>query len=121
MNKKKIRWIIALMSPALLGIIVMQLYWIQHDLGIKEKQLDQNVRQAMNAIVDRIETNEAFNSFNTNFFKFDSISYDFFGNADTIRADYDINVKERPDEETPIPSPFFYDDQESGVDFKIVG
>ena len=82
MNKKKIRWIIALMTPALLGIIALQVYWIQHDLSLKEKQLDQNVRQAMNAIIDRIETNETFNSFNTNFFNFDSISYDFLGNPD---------------------------------------
>src|SRR4051812_5067940 len=119
MNKKKIRWIIALMAPALLGIIVLQVYWIENDLKIKEKQLDQNVRLAMNAIVDRIETNEAFTSFNANFFNFDSISYDFFGNPDTMHTQFltaeDIAAND------PVAPPTMYDDQDGGLDFRIVG
>jgi two-component system, OmpR family, phosphate regulon sensor histidine kinase PhoR len=116
MNKKKIRWIIIFMTPALLGIIALQVYWIQHDVTIKEKQLDQNVRLAMNAIVDRIETNEAFNSFNTSFFNFDSISYDFFGNADSMHDDQNLAALN-----PPSPPPSLYDDQEEGFDFRIVG
>ncbi len=116
MNKRKIRWIIALMTPALLGIILLQLYWIQHDLSLKEKQLDQNVRLAMNAMVDRIETNEAFSSFNTNFFNFDSISYDIVGNIDTIH-----DMGENSDAQAVSTPPPLYDDQEAGVDFRIVG
>ena len=61
MNKHRIRWIIALMSIALLGIITLQVYWIMHDIQLKEQQFEQTVTQAMSSIVDRIETNEAMN------------------------------------------------------------
>src|SRR6187549_4443 len=72
MNKKQIRWIIALMSVALLGIISLQVYWITHDIRLKEQQFDQTVNQAMNAIVDKIETREAFHIIRNRFFDFDA-------------------------------------------------
>ena len=71
MNKRGFRAIIFLMSLALVGIISLQLYWILHDIRLKEQQFDQSVSQAMNAIVDRIETNEAFNILNDRVFKID--------------------------------------------------
>ena len=71
MNKKRIRAIIVLMSIALAGIISLQVYWITHDIAIKEKQFDQSVSQAMNSIVDRIETNEALNILHERVFKID--------------------------------------------------
>ena len=64
MKKNRIRWIIALMSVALIGIICLQVYWISHDIHLKEQQFEQTVNQAMNAIVDRIETQEAFSIMN---------------------------------------------------------
>jgi len=64
MKKNRIRWIIALMSIALIGIICLQVYWISHDIHLKEQQFEQTVNQAMNAIVDRIETQEAFSIMN---------------------------------------------------------
>lgn len=115
MNKRKIRWIIALMTPALIGIIGLQVYWIQHDLAIKQKQLEQNVRQAMSVIVDRIETTEAFNSINSHFFNFDSVSYDLFGNADTLHYERDSTLISEP---SPPP---LLEDPEGGFDFRIVG
>ncbi len=71
MNKRGFRAIIFLMSLALVGIISLQLYWILHDIQLKEQQFDQSVSQSMNAIVDRIETNEAFNILNDRVFKID--------------------------------------------------
>ena len=71
MNKKGFRAIIILMSIALLGIISLQLYWILHDIRLKEQQFDQSVSQSMNSIVDRIETNEAYNILNEHVFKID--------------------------------------------------
>ncbi len=71
MNKKNIRAIIALMSVALVGIISLQLYWILHDIRLKEEQFDQSVNQAMNAIVDRIETNEAMTMLHEKVFRMD--------------------------------------------------
>ncbi|CAN5627302.1 HAMP domain-containing sensor histidine kinase [soil metagenome] len=66
MKKNRIRWIIALMSVALIGIICLQVYWITHDIHLKEQQFEQTVSQAMNSIVDRIETAEAFSIMNKN-------------------------------------------------------
>jgi signal transduction histidine kinase len=71
MNRKSIRSIIVLMSIALVGIISLQLYWILHDIRIKEQQFDQSVNQAMNAIVDRIETKEAINILQDRVFSLD--------------------------------------------------
>jgi two-component system, OmpR family, phosphate regulon sensor histidine kinase PhoR len=71
MNKKRIRWIIALMSVALIGIIALQVYWIKHDIAIKEQQFSQSVSQAMNSIVDKIETREAFSMMKERLIGFD--------------------------------------------------
>jgi two-component system, OmpR family, phosphate regulon sensor histidine kinase PhoR len=71
MNKKRIRWIIALMSVALIGIISLQVYWIKHDIAIKEQQFSQSVSQAMTAIVDKIETREAFSMMKERLIGFD--------------------------------------------------
>jgi len=64
MNKYRIRWVITLMSVALIGIICLQVYWITHDIHLKEQQFEQTVSQAMNSIVDRIETHETFSLMN---------------------------------------------------------
>ncbi|MFN8164942.1 MAG: HAMP domain-containing sensor histidine kinase [Bacteroidia bacterium] len=71
MTRKKIRGIIVLMSIALIGVISLQVYWILHDIRLKEQQFDQSVNQAMNAIVDRIETNEAMDVVNDHVFSLD--------------------------------------------------
>src|SRR5438105_4732749 len=71
MKKRHFSWIIALMSIALIGIISLQVYWITHDIRLKEQQFDQTVNQTMNAIVDKIETREAFHIIRNRFFDFD--------------------------------------------------
>lgn len=71
MIKKSFKAIIVLMSLALIGIVSLQLYWILHDIKIKEQQFDQSVSQAMNSIVDRIETNEALEMLNERVFNID--------------------------------------------------
>lgn len=73
MNRKNIRAIIILMSVALVGIISLQVYWIKHDIQIKEMQFDQAVNQSMNEIVDKIETNEAMNMLHERVFKIDPV------------------------------------------------
>ncbi len=59
------------MSIALIGVISLQLYWIFHDIRLKEQQFEQSVNQAMNSIVDRIETNEAMNILHQRVFNID--------------------------------------------------
>jgi len=73
MNRKSIRAIILLMSVALVGIISLQIYWILHDIKLKEQQFDQSVNQAMSNIVDRIETTEAINLLQERVFKIDPL------------------------------------------------
>jgi two-component system phosphate regulon sensor histidine kinase PhoR len=60
MNKRKIGWLIVLMSIALLGIIALQMNWIMHDIHIKEQQFDQGVTLALNDVVNKVETHEVF-------------------------------------------------------------
>ena len=71
MNRRRIRWIIILMSIALIGIICLQVYWISHDIRLKEQQFEQTVSQAMNSIVDKVETREAFSIMNKRLVNFD--------------------------------------------------
>lgn len=54
-----------------MGIITLQVYWIMHDIQLKEQQFEQTVTQAMSAIVDRIETNEAMNILHDRIFDID--------------------------------------------------
>lgn len=57
------------MSIALLGIIFLQIYWIKHDFNIKEQQFDHQVSEAMNAVVNKLETQQALNFIGNNFFR----------------------------------------------------
>lgn len=58
MNKIQLRIVIVMMSLALAGIIVLQGYWIRHDLQIKSEQFDQEVMLAMGEVVELAEQNE---------------------------------------------------------------
>jgi two-component system, OmpR family, phosphate regulon sensor histidine kinase PhoR len=59
MSGKKIKLIIALMSVALIGLIALQLYWVDNALHLQELQFNQNVNLAMNEVVDKLEKEEA--------------------------------------------------------------
>lgn len=72
MQKSKIPFVIITMSIALLGIILLQIYWIRHDFAVKEQQFDQQVSEALNAVVDKIETRKALHFLGSNFFKYES-------------------------------------------------
>src|SRR5438046_3103550 len=108
MNKKQITSVIALMSIALIGIISLQVYWITHDIRLKEQQFDQTVNQAMNAIVDKIETREAFHIIRNRFFDFDPkqlrslmMSNALAGSPFEI-TDTGISIPELPNDPPPV-------------------
>ncbi len=108
MNKRQISWIIALMSVALIGIISLQVYWISHDIRLKEQQFDQTVNQAMNAVVDKIETREAFHIIRNRFFDFDPqqlrslvMSNALAGSPFEI-SDTGISIPEMPSNPPPV-------------------
>jgi two-component system phosphate regulon sensor histidine kinase PhoR len=50
--------ILIVMTAALTGIILLQAYWIRHDVELKKKQFDQSVKQALIAVIDKVERNE---------------------------------------------------------------
>ncbi len=54
-------WIItALMTLALLGVFVMQLYYIKESYKLKSELFDQNVNTALNAVVYKVQKKNAF-------------------------------------------------------------
>jgi len=58
MNKKQLTFIIGLMSLALFGIIIVQIYWITLSFKIKEEQFNQSVYSVMNAVSDKVQTKQ---------------------------------------------------------------
>src|SRR6218665_2202801 len=60
--KKRSLWIItALMTLALLGVFVMQLYYIKESYNLNSKLFEQNVNQALNAVVNKVQKQNAAN------------------------------------------------------------
>ena len=57
MTKSRISIIILLMSSALLGIILVQVYWINNTIAQKEKIFDFQVNDALNKVADKMEMN----------------------------------------------------------------
>lgn len=113
MNKRKLSWIIIVMSLALAGIISMQVYWIKHDIDLKEEQFEATISQALNAIVDRIETREAVNILHERVFDVNpgQISKRLFVDSfpDEARVLVSDTVLETPEKPAFPPSPFWVD------------
>ncbi len=59
MNKRQIRFIVVFMSLALAGLIAFQWYWIDHALTVKKERFDQDVNEALQTIVRKLEKQEA--------------------------------------------------------------
>jgi two-component system phosphate regulon sensor histidine kinase PhoR len=59
MNQRSIFAIIGLMTTALIGIVLVQSYWVRSALQLNAEQFDNNVKQAMNAVAVDIETHRA--------------------------------------------------------------
>lgn len=59
MLKNRIWLIVALMSIALLGIILVQVYWIRSTIAQKEQVFSFHVNEALNKVADKVETNIA--------------------------------------------------------------
>ena len=59
MNQKAIWAIILLMSAAMIGIVLLQIYWINDNIKFVEEQFDSNVQAAISKVVDRLEKSEA--------------------------------------------------------------
>lgn len=59
MSKFNIRLVTFLMSVALLGLIGFQYFWVSNAIKISKQQFAQDVQQSLNAVVAKLEANEA--------------------------------------------------------------
>jgi two-component system, OmpR family, phosphate regulon sensor histidine kinase PhoR len=54
MNRTTFRWVTALGVFCILGIILMQIYWVRKAFDLKEKQLQQNIHLALHNVSEKI-------------------------------------------------------------------
>ena len=58
MTQNTLKWIIALMSIALTGLIAFQAYWIRNAIHISRERFKQDVHDALNVVSDKLEQQE---------------------------------------------------------------
>jgi len=58
MNKKAIVAIIILMSTALLGLTLIQAYWINWSIKLNREKFDKNIFEALNEVAERLQRRE---------------------------------------------------------------
>ena len=59
MNKRTLYILIALICLSLLGIIIVQFFWIRNAIQVKEAQFNRSVNDAMGVVVNKLETKES--------------------------------------------------------------
>lgn len=59
MNKSNIRIITIMASMALLGLIAIQIYWVNNAVTLGEQRFEQSVSEALNNVVKRMEKQQA--------------------------------------------------------------
>ena len=60
MNKKRFRLLVFLMSVSLIGIILVQLYWINTSLKKSEEEFKLHVQQVIGRVAERINEKEFY-------------------------------------------------------------
>jgi len=121
MNKRAIWLIIGMMSIALLGVILLQSYWINRDLQLSVRQFNHDVRHALDDVSDRLEMREqrdiGFNEFfpdwaDQNFLEEDEI-YNMLSESMELQRSEFIEIT--PDSFTVAQRKIFY---QGGLDYK---
>ncbi|MEP6612192.1 MAG: HAMP domain-containing sensor histidine kinase, partial [Mucilaginibacter sp.] len=64
MKKRSIAFIIGLMGVALLGVIIMQLYFLRQSYQLQSELFDRNVNEALNIVVSKVTRHDALNFLN---------------------------------------------------------
>lgn len=76
MEKRKMRIVVMVMTIALLGLLVVQLFWISNAIQMKEQLFSQNVNNALHSVVHKLEKQEALyalsNQVHENIFAFNN-------------------------------------------------
>ena len=116
MKKKKIYSLIALMSVALLGLVVFQVYWIRETVAANRQRFQQSVYEALNTVVHQLEQREAllfaYQSFGPDLVQLDttqlypsrtvrrqqrqSVTFDEQGRAVRQRIEFSMSVSRAP-------------------------
>ncbi|GCD80131.1 sensor histidine kinase [Schleiferia thermophila] len=60
MKIKHIKYVILINAIALVGIILIQFFWIKAALKLSENNLDRDVNEALNKVADKVENSEKF-------------------------------------------------------------
>jgi len=58
MTNNTLKWIIVLMSVALMGLVAFQWHWISKAIAISEERFKQDVQEALNVVSDKLEQQE---------------------------------------------------------------
>ncbi|MCC6383953.1 MAG: HAMP domain-containing histidine kinase [Bacteroidia bacterium] len=74
MNRFAIRLIILLMSASLIGIILLQVYWLRHDYLMNEQQFDHHVQESLNHTVQKADARQILNFISHKYLGFESDS-----------------------------------------------
>ncbi len=96
MNKKAILAIIVLMSAALVGIALIQGYWITRSVQLNQEKFDKDIFEALNEVAERIrrrEVNNALERFSQNKDDIDIIERPTFSKT---KLENDINRSNIP-------------------------
>ncbi len=97
---KRFIWIVTiLLAVTMLGLVTVQVFWIQNSVVIKEEQFEQNVNKVLERVVDELERKEVYffvkniarpnsrDSSNVDYKK--NIGYDsFFLSPSTFKSNY---------------------------------
>ena len=79
MNKKIVTGLIALMGISILGIIIIQLVWMNNAIRVRNELFDRNVNEALTSTSNRLETMQDFRMINHFAFD-DSVNFSNFKN-----------------------------------------
>ncbi|KYG84450.1 hypothetical protein AWW67_04905 [Roseivirga seohaensis] len=97
MSRMKIRWLIGLLSIAMLGLIVFQFYWIKEVTKVNEERFTQNVQTALNEV-----TNKLARLNDTNFLQTD-ISQMMPSPPERMQQGDSLSSFYRPQNRRPVP------------------
>lgn len=64
MNKKIITFLISLMGISILGIIIIQLVWMNNAIRVRNEMFDRSVNEALNSTTNRLETMQDYRLIN---------------------------------------------------------
>ena len=116
MKRRSVFIIVSLMSLAVAGLIIIQIYWIATVMAVEEERFNKNVHEALSLVIDKIEKTEAANVVLKRFIDSDGDKFSFYQGNDKdenlILLDTAKNKIQR--------NIYWLADSNSNVDVKII-